>query len=296
MSETIAVVRASRPNFLVLAPLCAGLGVALAWQQGEPPALLDTLLVLVGALLAHAAVNLLNEYEDFVSGLDLITRRTPFSGGSGALPEIPEAATRVLIAAFATLALVIAIGLYFLWLRGLPMLVLGSAGVVLVLTYTRWITRSPLICLLAPGLGFGPVMILGSLIALDARLDSVALILSLISLLLVSELLLINQIPDADADRKVGRRHLAITLGKPTAARLVGCMLLASYGALVAGLLAGWLPAWSILALIPAPAALWISLRLPRVLTNPSQLNTVLGVNVAVLLATLALLICGLSL
>ncbi|MDL0430816.1 prenyltransferase [Marinobacter sp. TBZ242] len=296
MSETVAIVRASRPNFLVLAPLCAGLGVALAWQQNEPPALLDTLLVLIGAVLAHAAVNLLNEYEDFTSGLDLITRRTPFSGGSGALPEVPSAARRVLLAAVGALALAIAIGLYFLWLRGLPMLALGAAGVVLVLTYTRWITRLPLICLLAPGLGFGPVMILGSLIALGARLDSAALIVSLISLLLVSELLLINQIPDADADRKVGRRHLAITLGKHAAARLVGAMLLTGYGVLIAALLVGWLPMWSALALAPLPAALWISHRLPGAVAHYQQLNTILGVNVAVLLATLALLIVGISL
>ena len=112
--------------------LGAGLGVAVAWHQGEPPTLINTLLVLIGALLAHAAVNLLNEYEDFTSGLDLMTRRTPFSGGSGALPEVPSAARQVLLAAFGTLGLVIAIGLYFLWLRGLPMLVLGAAGVALV--------------------------------------------------------------------------------------------------------------------------------------------------------------------
>ena len=296
MSETVAVVRASRPNFLILAPLCAGLGVALAWQQGESPALIDTLLVLIGALLAHAAVNLLNEYEDFVSGLDLITRRTPFSGGSGALPDVPSAARKVMLAAFGTLALVVIIGLYFLWLRGLPMLVLGVAGVVLVLTYTRWITHSPLICLLAPGLGFGPVMILGSLIALGARLDAAAVAVSAISLLLVSELLLINQIPDADADRKVGRRHLVITLGQPAAARLAGMLLLGSYGILCLAIWIGWLPAWAALALAPLPPAIWVSVRLPETLTDPAKLNTVLGINVAVLLATLALLICGLSL
>lgn len=296
MSETMAVMRASRPNFLILAPLCAGLGVAVAWQQGSPPALIDTLLVLIGALLAHAAVNLLNEYEDFVSGLDLITHRTPFSGGSGALPDVPSAARRVLLAALGTLGLVVGIGLYFLWLRGLPMLVLGAAGVVLVLTYTRWITRSPIICLLAPGLGFGPVMILGSLIALGARIDVTAITVSLISLFLVSELLLINQIPDAEADAKVGRRHLVITLGQPAAARIVGALLSGSYGVLGAAILAGWLPLWSALALAPAPAAVWISLRLPAALAHPRQLNTLLGLNVAVLLATLALLICGLSL
>ena len=296
MSETLAVVRASRPNFLLLAPLCAGLGLAVAWQQGQPPELLHTFLVFLGAVLAHAAVNLLNEYDDFRSGLDMITERTPFSGGSGALPEMPSAARRVLWAGLGTLALVVAIGLYFLWLRGLPLLVLGAAGVVLVLTYTRWITRLPLLCLLAPGMGFGPIMVLGTVIALGGGIDTTALLASLVALLMVSELLLINQIPDAEADRAIGRRHLVITLGPEKAARLVAGLLLASYGVIVAGVISGHLDMTGLIALAPLPAAIWISLRLPRVLAMPDQLNRVLGANVAVLLSTLALLVTGLSL
>jgi len=296
MSETVAVVRSARPNFLVLAPLCVGLGVTIAWKQGEPPAIIDTLLVFVGALLAQAAVNLLNEYEDFVSGLDLFTQRTPFSGGSGSLPEVPSAAKGVLVAGIGTLALVIAIGCYFLWLRGLPMLVLGGAGVVLIVTYTRWITRSPLLCLLAPGMGFGPIMVLGTLIALGARLDATAVAASVVSLLLVSELLLINQIPDADADRKIGRKHLVITQGQQAAARLVALMLAGSYLTIALSIASHWFPLWTALALATAPAALWISLQLPAAIQKPERLNGVLGINVATLLATLALLIVGLSL
>ena len=296
MSETLAVVRASRPNFLLLAPLCAGLGLAVAWQQGQAPELLHTFLVFLGAVLAHAAVNLLNEYDDFRSGLDMITERTPFSGGSGALPEVPTAARRVLWAGLGTLALVVAIGLYFLWLRGLPLLVLGAAGVMLVLTYTRWITRSPLLCLLAPGMGFGPIMVLGTVIALGGGIDTTALLAPLVALLMVSELLLINQIPDAEADRAIGRRHLVITLGPAKAARLVAGLLLGSYGVIAAGVVSGHLAMTSLIALAPLPAAIWISLRLPRVLAMPDQLNHVLGANVAVLLSTLALLVTGLSL
>ncbi|PSF11815.1 prenyltransferase [Marinobacter fuscus] len=296
MSEAAAVVRASRPNFLILAPLCAGLGFAVVWQQGQEPALLHTLLIFLGAILAHASVNLLNEYDDFRSGLDMITRRTPFSGGSGALPDAPSAARRVLIAGAGTLSLVIAIGLYFLWLRGLPMLVLGAAGIVLVVTYTRWITRSPIICLLAPGIGFGPVMVLGSVLALGGKLDTPALLAALVALLLVSELLLINQIPDAEADRQVGRRHLVITLGPQKAARLVTLLLLASYVALFLGAILAALPVGALIALAPLPLALWIGWRLPNSLNHPGELNRVLGINVAVLLATLALLAIGLSL
>lgn len=296
MSESVAVVRSSRPNFLILAPLCAGLGLAVAWQQGLPPSLFHTLLVFIGAVLAHAAVNLLNEYEDFVSGLDMMTRRTPFSGGSGSLPEIPSAARSVLVAGIGTLALVVAIGLYFLWLRGLPMLVLGATGVLLVITYTRWITRSPLLCLLAPGMGFGPVMVLGSVIALGARLDAMALVCATVAMLLVSELLLINQIPDEEADRKAGRRHLVITLGARSASRLVAALLLASHGLIVLAMLTGVLPLGSALALLTLPPALWISWRLPNAIDHLEDLNRVLGTNVAVLLATLALLILGISL
>lgn len=65
----LAVLRATRPSFLVLAPLCVLLGIALAARQPVPLSLTEVVLVLVGGLLAHAAVNLLNEYDDFRSGL-----------------------------------------------------------------------------------------------------------------------------------------------------------------------------------------------------------------------------------
>ncbi len=83
------LLRAARLPFLVLTPLCLALGVALLQLQGVAPNPQDLLLILLGALLMHVAVNGFNEYFDFRSGLDLMTRRTPFSGGSGALPAQP---------------------------------------------------------------------------------------------------------------------------------------------------------------------------------------------------------------
>ena len=76
----------------------------------------------------------------------------------------------------------------------------------------------------------------------------------------------------------------------------VTVLLLGSYAPVLAGVLPGWLPAWSALALSTLPVSLWISRQLPLVLDNPERLNAVLGTNVAVLLSTLALLIAGLSL
>lgn len=76
----------ARLPFLVLTPACILLGVAcVQWTRGQVH-LQDALLVLLGAAAAHISVNAFNEYLDFRSGLDAMTRRTPFSGGSGVLP------------------------------------------------------------------------------------------------------------------------------------------------------------------------------------------------------------------
>ena len=182
----MTLLRATRPKFLLLALMCAALGIVMTGRQLTDMPGAQLTLVVLGSVLAHAAVNLLNEYQDFRSGLDLLTQRTPFSGGSGALPENPEAAPRVLVAFLVSIALVVLIGLYFLWLRGLPIVVLGAAGLLLVIGYTRWITRSPWLCLLAPGLGFGPIMILGTQLALGGRSDTATVVVALVVMLGVS--------------------------------------------------------------------------------------------------------------
>ncbi len=293
--RALAVLHASRPSFLILAPLCAGLGVALMLAQGRELSGLALTLVLVAALLGQAAVNWLNEYEDFRSGLDHLTRRTPFSGGSGALPATPEAARSVLMAGLAALVAVMAIGAYFLWLRGWPLLALGLLGVVLVVGYTRWITHMPWLCLAAPGLGFGPVMVLGGLLALGGRVDGAALLVAAYAGCWVSALLLLNQFPDIDADRRVGRYHLPIARGRRVAVRWAQGVLLATPLLLLVGLLTGWLPPAAALALLPLPALLWVVRQLPRRLVDGGALEPLLGVNVAALLASLALLGLGLG-
>ena len=130
-----------RPAFLILTPACVALGLALAMRSGAPIATPETVLVLIGALAAHVAVNALNEYSDFRIGLDATTVRTPFSGGSGTLPACPELAPAALTIGLAAAAITMAVGLYFLSLRGTALLPLGLVGMVLVLADTPWLTR-----------------------------------------------------------------------------------------------------------------------------------------------------------
>lgn len=245
-----------RAPFLLLVPVCVGLGWAAAVYDGHGVEPLQLLLAGTGALAAHVAVNTLNEYEDFRSGLDLRTARTPFSGGTGTLPAHPDKAHYALVSGVLALALVLAVGGYFLALRGPGLLPLGLLGVLTIVLYTRWLTRSPLLCLLAPGLAFGPLMVLGVYFALTGRYGQTAWAASLVPLFLVSALLLINQFPDREADRWAGRRHLLLAWGERAGVAVYGACLIGAYASVAACVALGLLPPPSLISLLTVPLAL----------------------------------------
>ncbi|MDT0497841.1 prenyltransferase [Algiphilus sp. W345] len=298
MERTIIgpVFHAARPNFLSLTPLCVLLGIAAALHSAGRVDIGESLLVLLAALLGHISVNLLNEYHDFRSGLDHLTVRTPFSGGSGSLPAHPEAAAAAGAAGAVALAGSVAIGLYFIAEKGWALLPLGLVGALVVVAYTPLITRQPLLCLLAPGLGFGPVMVGGSAFVLSGHYSWVGAVAALPPLLLVSELLLINQFPDVEADRQVGRRHLPIVLGRRRAAVLFGALLIATYLTIIGGVLASILPLPALLALLTLPAGLLLAVRVHTHADDTKRLLRYLGINVATIHLTLLLLAVGLLL
>lgn len=293
MSKPFLWLGPARLPFLVLTPACIVLGVAcVQWTQGQVN-LPQALLVLLGAVAAHISVNAFNEYQDFRSGLDALTQRTPFSGGSGVLPAHPELASSTLAMAVGCLATSIGVGLYFVALRGPALLPLGVAGVALVLIYTQWITRHPLLCLMAPGLGFGPLMILGTHVALTGEYSGTAAAASLVPFFLVNNLLLLNQFPDAEADRRVGRRHLLITSGPAIAARWYAGLSILAFVSIPLGVLLGLLPAGALLGV------LGLALALPTlrdVLTHALDVERLLpamGRNVLISLLTPLLMAIG---
>jgi len=112
----------SRANFLTLTLVCILLSATASWQAGASPGWPTLLLVTLLALCAHISVNAFNEYFDFKSGLDFLTERTPFSGGSGTLVANPAASYAALAIAVISLALLIAGGLYLTLLHGWQLL------------------------------------------------------------------------------------------------------------------------------------------------------------------------------
>jgi 1,4-dihydroxy-2-naphthoate octaprenyltransferase len=254
-------------------------------------------MALLAALCAHISVNALNEYVDGRSGLDAMTQRTPFSGGSGTLQAHPGLARFTLLMGGVTLLTAVLLGLHLLmlqpggWQRLAP---LGLLGVALVLGYSPWIARHPWLCLVAPGLGFGVLMVAGTACALTGHHTAMAWWAAGVPALLVNNLLLLNQFPDVEADRAVGRRTLPIVLGRPASVRVAGWQWALAYLLIALGVGQQALPAGALLGLLTAPLAWRTARGLRRHADEVPALVPHLGANVAVTLLTPVLMAIGL--
>ena len=294
MSDLRNLLGPMRLPFIILTPVCVLLGIATAvWTTGSVD-IFHSVLVLIGAISAHMSVNALNEYFDFKSGLDSMTRRTPFSGGSGTLPENPKLEPQALTTGLITFAITILIGSYFLSFRGLSLLPMGVLGLLIILSYTTWISRNPILCLIAPGIGFGLLMVMGTNLVLTGGYTWTAFIASLVPFFLVSDLLLLNQFPDVEADQAVGRRHLPIVIGRRASSIIYGVFLLAAYLTIILGVWFEYLPKASLLGLgsvlISVPAFLGAFIYSE----NISKLIPFMGLNVIINVVTPVLVAIGL--
>lgn len=291
LMPVVHVLGVVRAPFLPLALVCVALGSALAAHAGQLTASwYDWLLIALGALAAHASVNAFNEVSDYLTGIDRHTQRTPFSGGSGTLPAQPQWLGQARWLAWALLLFVVLVGLYFCLTRSWRLLPLGLIGLALVRFYTPWITRRPWLCLAAPGLGFGPVMVLGVLLAAGGSLQGAAWLSCAVPCLLTSALLLFNQFPDVEADRLGGRHNLPIWIGRRASSVVLAGLHALAYGAVLLGVWLHWMPVVCLVALLPVPLSVAVCHAAWRDAENPAQLTPALGLNVFVCLLTPALL------
>lgn len=281
-----------RLPFLILTPACLLLAFALVYKNTMLVQWPLIVLVSVGAICAHIAVNMLNEYTDFTSGLDLDTQRTPFSGGSGGLPAQPSAKRVVFAVALMNLVVCCLIGLYLSFVVGPQLLTIGLLGVLIIITYTRWINRLPFLCLISPGLAFGVLLVNGSYFVLTQSFRLDVILISLIPFFLTNNLLLLNQFPDIDADKKHGRKHMLIQYGVLSGANTYLLHAILSVITLTALIYWHYLPYASAFALLPLLFSITIGIQLrTQVLASDnkpiqSELMPLMGRNVAVTIIT----------
>ncbi|PKI13264.1 prenyltransferase [Colwellia sp. 12G3] len=283
-----------RPPFLLLTLVCVFVGFCTSLTSG---ALVDKTLfsfTFIGAMSAHISVNMLNEYHDFKSGLDFKTQKTAFSGGSGALPNNPSIATVVLLLGLLALFITIVIGCYFITFIGTSILPIGLIGLVIIVTYTQWLNRMPVLCLIAPGVGFGLLMVVGTYLVLTLEYSPLVWLVSLIPFFLINNLLLLNQYPDMQADASVGRKTFPLAFGIKRSNQVYGLFMVAAYSLILIYMAVGILPTISVIALMPLALSVFTLTGAVKHKSNIGSFPKYLAANVAATLLTPFLL--GLSL
>lgn len=245
-----AYLKVARAKFLALPVALVALGAAAAAQRGlfDP---LRTGLALLGLLNFHVAVNALNEYSDYRRGIDEETEKTAFSGGSGTLPEGELEAQSALRLSLLAMAIGGAILAYLLYVVGFALVPIVVVGVVTVVGYTDVLARMGL-GELAAGLGLGSLPVFGTALVQDGSLEGITYAVGVPAFFLTFNLLLLNEFPDEEPDRRGGRTNLIHLLGRRSAARMYLLAGLAAPVSIFAFVVAGVFPVLALVGVVPS--------------------------------------------
>jgi 1,4-dihydroxy-2-naphthoate octaprenyltransferase len=292
---------ATRPAFLTITLAGCLLGFATAVEGGAAFDWLRALVTLVLALLAHAGINVLNDYCDHLNGTDArnTQRIYPFTGGSRFIQNGVLTPRQVLAFAAALFVATIAGGLWLLSVAGEGLFWIGLVGLAI-----GWAYSAPPLRLNSRGVGELCVatgfllVVAGADYAQRGAFAPLPWLAGMPYALLVANILYINQFPDREADRASGKLHWVARLQPETAAWGYGLILLLAGLALAVGIFRGLLPLAAMGALvvwIPALQA-WRQLRLfaatPERLA-PAIKQTLLAAHALPLLLAAVLLVSG---
>lgn len=252
--------KAIRIPFFTATIIPIALGSIIAWHDTGSFVWFKFLLAMLGAVLIHMGTNLANDYFDHLEGCDEANLSpTPFSGGSRVIQDGLIPAKKILFVSLCSFIIGASIGLYLNYISGKNIiLLLGIIGVFLGffhnvkplrIYYGGWGE-------LAVGIGFGPLMVLGSYYVQAQRLPLQVFLISIPIGILIALVLFINEFPDYPADKIVGKKTLVVILGKRNAVVLYHILLVAVYLLIVTFVIFKFLPSISLIVLLTLPLAI----------------------------------------
>ncbi|WP_322510934.1 1,4-dihydroxy-2-naphthoate polyprenyltransferase [Chloroflexus sp.] len=281
---------AARPATLPAAVVPVLVGSALAFSAGQFQPLV-MLAALLGALFIQIGTNLANDYFDAKKGADTSERLGP--------PRVTQLsllpAKTVLAAALISFGIAALAGIYLIAVAGWPILVIGLLSIAAGILYTA----GPF-PLGYNGLGdlftfvfFGLVAVIGTDYAHTGQFRWVALWAALPVAMLVTAILVVNNLRDAPTDRKAGKRTLAVIFGERFARSEFAALVIGAFVLLPLAWMWGGESPFTLLAWLTAPMALNLidfvnrerGRALNKALVGTGRLHLIFGVLFAVGLA-----------
>jgi len=235
------------------------LGGMIAWSTDEKFLPGYFVLVMLGLILNHVALNMTDDYYDFRHVVDVFAGdgKNPYTGGSGLLSSgiIQPRKMRKVFITFYIIA--IGIGIFLGIQRGAFILLLLAIGFFCAFFYTAPPIRfgyrglgelAQLLCF-GPGIGIGAYYVQSQRISWEAFWGTLPFGIMLFSMITI------NEIPDYFEDRKGGKLNLVARFGRETGVRLFVLSLLSAYGVILAGVLLGKIPTLGLISLLTLPIA-----------------------------------------
>ncbi|MEW6455415.1 MAG: 1,4-dihydroxy-2-naphthoate octaprenyltransferase [Acidobacteriota bacterium] len=246
-----------RAPFLTASVIPVLLGTSIAWYHLKKIDFISFILTLLGGVFLHLGCNIVNDYFDHKSLNDDINREfvRPFSGGSRMIQLGLLSPLEVFSGGMFFFILGSGIGIYLTIVKGWQILALGLVGVISSFFYVappfNWASRG--FGELLVGLNFGTLITLGAYFVQAQKFSTEALIASLPVALLIAGVLYINEFPDYNADKAVGKNTLVVRLGRKNAAKLYIAIISLTYIIVLIFSLFGKIPLASIIALSTIP-------------------------------------------
>jgi 1,4-dihydroxy-2-naphthoate octaprenyltransferase len=249
--------QATRYHFVPPSIFPATLGALVSWAVDKTFSLWYFFLVLLGVIVNHIALNMTDDYFDYKYSVDHLKpgEKNPYTGGSGTLTSgliVPKA----MFKAFALFYLITAlIGIYLTLERGLPILALGLFGMFCSIFYT-----APPISFSHHGFGelgllinFGTTIGLGSYFVQAQKFTFEAFLATLPCGIMLFSLIVINEIPDLEEDKKAGKLTLVARYGRRAAIKLYVLSWAVTYLVIVGGVVFRVLPPIALIGLLSLP-------------------------------------------
>jgi 1,4-dihydroxy-2-naphthoate octaprenyltransferase len=234
-----------------VAPVLVGTAVAQALDDRF--SLLRFLAALLGALFIQVGTNLSNDYSDARRGADTEDRLGPVRVTAGGL--VPP--SQVLLATYITFGLAVLCGVYLVAVAGWELLIVGVLSIAAGVLYTGGPRPYGY-----EGLGevfvfifFGLAAVAGSTFVQIERWPWEALAYAVPVGLLASAILVVNNVRDMDTDRRVGKRTLAVRLGRERTRTMYAVMAYGAFATALIPWLAGPMSPWTAVCLLAIPLA-----------------------------------------
>jgi len=242
---------ATRPMFLTASILPVVVGTCWGYRIAGDLDLIAFALALASIALLHAGANVLNDVYDELGGTDRCNnaRIAPYTGGSRFIQNGVFSVRQMALWGSVLLLVGLALGVGLVALHGVVFMLFGLAGIALALLYSMPPVQLSARGLgeLAVALGFGLLPVTGAAWLQTGFALFGALLISVPVACWVLAILLINEVPDREADQAAGKNTLVVRLGPGQTAHLYLAVQALACATLLLVVLLGMLAPWSLL-------------------------------------------------